>query len=128
MSGSGSGQARFFRAAPVTDRVVLFIHGAGTPAEVAFDVPYQDYSWMAYLAQAGFDVFAMDNHWFYGRSTRPTAMNDPCNLTREQQAAFVPTFSPHLRTELPAPLDHNRIRLERHRRGGRLYSNAAACR
>ena len=22
------------------DRVVLFIHGAGTPAEVAFDVPY----------------------------------------------------------------------------------------
>src|SRR3954466_15466141 len=28
------------------DRVVLFIHGAGTPAEVAFDVPYQDYSWM----------------------------------------------------------------------------------
>ena len=24
------------------DRVVLFVHGAGTPAEVAFDVPYQD--------------------------------------------------------------------------------------
>jgi len=82
------------RAAPVTDRVVLFIHGAGTPAEVAFDVPYQDYSWMAYLAQAGFDVFAMDTTG-YGRSTRPTAMNDPCNLTREQQAAFVRAFSPH---------------------------------
>src|SRR5438093_3119680 len=32
--------------APLTgDRVVLFVHGAGTPAEVAFDVPYQDYSW-----------------------------------------------------------------------------------
>src|SRR5262245_43998889 len=28
--------------------VVLFVHGAGTPAEVAFDVPYGDYSWMAY--------------------------------------------------------------------------------
>src|SRR4051794_39048209 len=41
-------------------RVVLFIHGAGTPAEVAFDEPYQDYSWMAYLANAGFDVFSMD--------------------------------------------------------------------
>src|SRR5215467_12627903 len=39
------------------DRVVLFVHGAGTPSEVAFDVPYQDYSWMAYLANAGFDVF-----------------------------------------------------------------------
>ena len=40
--------------------VVLFVHGAGTPAEVAFDVPYSDYSWMAYLANAGFDVFSMD--------------------------------------------------------------------
>lgn len=27
--------------------VVLFIHGAGTPAEVAFDEQFQDYSWMA---------------------------------------------------------------------------------
>jgi len=24
--------------------VVLFVHGAGTPSEVSFDVPYQDYS------------------------------------------------------------------------------------
>ena len=77
------------RATSMEDRVVLFVHGAGTPAEVAFDVPYQDYSWMAYLAQAGFDVFAMDTTG-YGRSTRPSAMNDPCNLAREQQAAFVP--------------------------------------
>src|SRR5258706_498979 len=29
--------------------VVLFVHGAGTPAEVTFDVPYKDYSWMARL-------------------------------------------------------------------------------
>ena len=28
------------------DRVALFVHGAGTPAEVSFDVEYQDYSWM----------------------------------------------------------------------------------
>ncbi len=73
------------------DRVALFIHGAGTPAEVSFDVPYQDYSWMAYLARAGFDVFSMDMTG-YGRSTRPAAMNDPCNLTRDQQAAFVPAL------------------------------------
>ena len=79
------------RTASVTDRVVLFVHGAGTPAEVSFDVPYQDYSWMAYLAQAGFDVFGMDTTG-YGQSTRPAAMNDPCNLTREQQATFVPRF------------------------------------
>ena len=79
------------RGATFTDRVVLFVHGAGTPAEVAFDVPYQDYSWMAYLASAGFDVFSMDLTG-YGRSTRPPAMNDPCNLAPEQQAAFIPSL------------------------------------
>jgi pimeloyl-ACP methyl ester carboxylesterase len=79
------------RKGPDEDRVALFIHGAGTPAEVAFDVPYHDYSWMAYLAQAGFDVFSMDMTG-YGRSTRPPAMNDPCNLTREQQASYVPAL------------------------------------
>jgi pimeloyl-ACP methyl ester carboxylesterase len=73
----------------IANRVVLFIHGAGTPAEVAFDVPYQDYSWMEYLAQAGFDTFAMDTTG-YGRSTRPVAMNDPCNLSAAQQAALAP--------------------------------------
>src|SRR6476469_6612099 len=34
------------------ERVALFVHGAGTPAEVAFDVAQRDYSWMAYLAEA----------------------------------------------------------------------------
>ena len=77
------------RSASATGRVVLFVHGAGTPAEVAFDAPFQDYSWMAFLARAGFDVFSMDMTG-YGRSTRPAAMNDPCNLTREQQLPFVP--------------------------------------
>src|SRR4051794_35093018 len=45
--------ATILRGAPRAARVVLFVHGAGTPAEVAFDVPYSDYSWMAYLANAG---------------------------------------------------------------------------
>jgi pimeloyl-ACP methyl ester carboxylesterase len=71
--------------------VVLFVHGAGTPAEVAFDAPYSDYSWMAYLANAGLDVFSMDMEG-YGRSTRPTVMNDPCNLARAQQTQFVPSL------------------------------------
>src|SRR3954469_7652702 len=64
------------RGGAAADRVVLFVHGAGTPAEVSFDVPYQDYSWMAYLATAGFDVFAMDTTG-YGRSTRPRAWRCP---------------------------------------------------
>ena len=75
------------RGAPRDDRVVLFVHGAGTPAEVAFDVPYEDYSWMAYLAAAGFDVFSMDMTG-YGRSTRPNVMNEVCNLSTEQQTAL----------------------------------------
>lgn len=81
------------RGATAPDRVVLFIHGAGTPSEVAFDVPYEGYSWMRYLADAGFDVFAMDVTGI-GRSTRPGPMNDPCNLSPQQQAALVPALIP----------------------------------
>lgn len=73
------------------NRVVLFVHGAGTPAEVAFDPPGA--SWMEHLALAGFDVFSMDMTG-YGRSTRPTAMNNPCNLSAAQQAEFIPTLIP----------------------------------
>ena len=80
--------AVLLRSATLADRVVLFVHGGGTPAEVAFDVPYANYSWMAYLAADGFDVFSMDVTG-YGRSTRPPPMDDPCNLSREQQKAFV---------------------------------------
>ena len=105
---------------------MLFVHGAGTPAEVAFDVPYQDYSWMEYLARAGFDVFAMDMTG-YGRSTRPPAMDDPCNLSRAQQAAFVPS-------KIPQPCaatftdrdDDDELRLGRHRRGRRSSARGAA--
>lgn len=81
------------RGGPAANSVVLFVHGAGTPAEVSFDVAYKDYSWMAYLAKAGFDVFSMDMTG-YGRSTRPPTMNDPCNFLKEQQAQFVPNLIP----------------------------------
>jgi len=78
---------------PKPKGVVLFVHGAGTPAEVSFDVPHADYSWMAYLARAGFDVFAMDMEG-YGRSVRPPPMADPCNTPAAAQAAFVPKTIP----------------------------------
>jgi pimeloyl-ACP methyl ester carboxylesterase len=81
------------RSVSNSNRVALFVHGAGTPAEVAFDVPQRDYSWMAYLANAGFDVFAMDTTG-YGRSNRPAAMNDPCNLAKDRQGAFIPSLIP----------------------------------
>lgn len=76
---------------PAADRVVLFVHGAGTPAEVAFDVPHSDYSWMEFLAKQGFDVFSMDTEG-YGRSSRPAPMSDPCNLSAEQQKQFIPSL------------------------------------
>ena len=85
------------RGGRLEGRVALFVHGAGTPAEVAFDVPHDGYSWMAALASSGFDVFSMDMTG-YGRSTRPTVMNDPCNLSEAQQADMAPLF-------LEAPCD-----------------------
>ena len=83
-----------FRGLDLEGRVVLFVHGAGTPAEVAFDAPYEGFSWMVHHAEAGFDAFSVDMTG-YGRSTRPTAMNDPCNLSEEQQADLVPLFLEH---------------------------------
>lgn len=70
--------------------VVLFVHGSGTPAEVSFDVPYKDYSWMAFLARAGYDAFSMDMTG-YGLSTRPYPMNDACNFPKSVQPQFVPS-------------------------------------
>jgi pimeloyl-ACP methyl ester carboxylesterase len=79
------------RAASLSGRVALFVHGAGTPAEVSFDVSHSDYSWMAYLACAGYDAFAVDMTG-YGRSTHPAEMNDLCNLSAEQQKSLVPAL------------------------------------
>lgn len=68
--------------------VVLFVHGNSIPSVPDFDLPYRDYSWMAYLAQAGFDIFAMD-HTGYGFSPRPY-MDNPCNLKEEDQRILIP--------------------------------------
>jgi pimeloyl-ACP methyl ester carboxylesterase len=77
--------------------VVVFLHGA-------FDAPYQDYSWMAYLAQNGFDTFALDLTG-YGYSTRPAALDDPCNVASDQRPSIAPgmvseTCTPSLTTQI----------------------------
>ena len=68
--------------------VVLFIHGGYSPSVVAYDLEYRDYSWMAQLACAGFDVFAM-THTGYGSSPKPM-MDDPCNVDAADQAQLIP--------------------------------------
>jgi pimeloyl-ACP methyl ester carboxylesterase len=68
--------------------VVLFVHGGYSPSTLAFDVPYRDYSWMEFLARAGYDVFGMDMTG-YGRSGHPM-MDDPCNLIPQQQSLVIP--------------------------------------
>ncbi len=69
-------------------RVVLFVHGGSVSSIPDYDLDFKDYSWMAYLAEAGFDTFAMD-HTGYGRSPRPM-MDDPCNMRAEDQALVTP--------------------------------------
>lgn len=54
--------------------VVLFVHGA-TLSSVLFDIPIPGRSWMDYLAEAGFIVFALDVRG-YGQSSRPAAMDE----------------------------------------------------
>lgn len=72
---------------------VLFVHGATYPTETAFDLPYEDYSWMEDMAEAGFQVFSVDMEG-YGRSSRPWPMEDPCNLSAPNQLILIPDLIP----------------------------------
>jgi pimeloyl-ACP methyl ester carboxylesterase len=58
------------------DRIVLFVHGATYPSESQFDLPLGGVSWMDYIAERDWDVYAMDIRG-YGRSTRPPEMAQP---------------------------------------------------
>jgi len=73
---------------PREGRVVLFVHGGSVSSIPDYDLQYKDYSWMEYLAEAGFDTFAMD-HTGYGRSPRPT-MDNACNMDSENQRLVMP--------------------------------------
>jgi pimeloyl-ACP methyl ester carboxylesterase len=69
-------------------KAVLMVHGGFWPSTGPFDLSYKDYSWMAALAAAGYDVWALDMTG-YGRSSRPK-MDDPHNLPPEDQKELIP--------------------------------------
>src|SRR5687767_13041907 len=89
-ANKGSRVSLFLRERRVASSgpVVLFVHGRSAAAVPSFDLEYQDYSWMAYLAEAGFDTFALDLQG-YGRSSKPTLMDDPCNTSADNQARYL---------------------------------------
>jgi len=70
------------------DRIILFVHGATYPG-TAFDLALGGKSWMDYVAERGFDAYALDLP-SYGRSTRAAAMEaaaeDNAPLTRGTDA------------------------------------------
>ena len=59
-----------------SDRIAIMMHGATYPGSSTFDLPVAGKSWMDYMAERGFDVYALDLPG-YGRSTRPAAMDLP---------------------------------------------------
>ena len=59
------------------DRIVIMMHGATYPS-TSFDLPVVGKSWMDYIAERGFDVYALDLPG-YGRSTRPAVMDAPAD-------------------------------------------------
>ena len=61
-----------------SDRIAIMMHGATYPGVSTFDLPVAGKSWMDYMAERGFDVYALDLPG-YGRSTRPAAMDLPAD-------------------------------------------------
>lgn len=58
------------------DNIVLFLHGATSPASCDFDLSYKDYSWADWLVKHGYVVY-MGDYRNYGGSTREPAMSEP---------------------------------------------------
>jgi pimeloyl-ACP methyl ester carboxylesterase len=59
-----------------SERTLLYVHGATQAASSTFDLELDGLSWMAYIAQHGYDVYLVDLRG-YGRSSRPAEMEVP---------------------------------------------------
>jgi pimeloyl-ACP methyl ester carboxylesterase len=63
------------------EKTIVIVHGATYSSGSLYDVPVGGYSFLDYLAGAGFDVFAVDVRG-YGQSTRPREMEIDGSLNR----------------------------------------------
>lgn len=68
------------------EKILLYVHGSTYPAETAFDLSLNGFSWMDYIAQRGYDVYLVDLRG-YGQSDRPIEMSQ----LAEQNAPIVRT-------------------------------------
>ena len=66
------------------ERTVLFVHGATYPAETAFDLALDGFSWMNFIARRGFDVFLLDVRGWDARRGRRRWMRQPRPIRRSR--------------------------------------------
>ena len=75
-------------------KAIILLHGGGTD-HMIYDVPVKGYSLMNFLAEHGYDVYAVDNLGF-GASTRPT---DGRTISTETSAKQLIAVIRHLQAE-----------------------------
>lgn len=78
-------------------RPVLLIHGVGV-GYAYFDVEIRDYSMMDYLAQAGLDVFAVDQRG-YGKSTCPDGTTVRSDSSADDMKSVIDFIRDHTGSE-----------------------------
>ena len=110
---------------PAADRVVLFVHGAGTPAEVAFDVPTGDYSWMAYPREGRLRRVLDGHHRLRPLDAARADERSVQPVRRAAEAIRAEADPGAVQGHLSRPAHDHRLRLERHRRRRRSHPQVA---
>jgi pimeloyl-ACP methyl ester carboxylesterase len=64
---------------PASSNPVLFLHGSSFPSSLSFGFRMNNYSWMDYLSEKGYDVYALD-FLGYGSSDRYPQMSMTSNI------------------------------------------------
>jgi pimeloyl-ACP methyl ester carboxylesterase len=70
------------------DNIVLFLHGATSPASCDFDLSYKDYSWADWMVKHGYVVY-MGDYRNYGGSTREPAMSEPAKQNQPVTRSYL---------------------------------------